>query len=191
MRCKGVLFGACLLWPFMLQAAEPAPQKQENYTQFYTGKKKDDLKPFLQVLDELPPHYRNFVLNYRLAKTEQDVELLNSLFHPASLICDEDWRADYYAGLREFYLTETLPKSFDILFQPIPEAKQWPLKQKLELPVAPTHVMYIEYAEGEYREGLQRYLREEQEPAPRLYEVLKCPSRRTIEAMREAADVAE
>jgi hypothetical protein len=67
---------------------------------------------------------------------------------------------------------------------PIDAAKQSALQKRLGFPAIPTHVMFIEYGEGENIEGLQRYLREEAKPTRRLYELVKCPDDATLKAFR-------
>lgn len=161
----------------------PPQGEREDYANYYIETKRDGLEPFWKASVSMPKHQKQFVLNYRDVRLKKDAELLETILHPASKACENEMRKPYFESIREFYLTEEFPESFDIKFFPIPQEKRWPLKERLEFPVSPTHIMYIEYKNGEYVEGLQRFVREEQYPEPRFYELVKCPSEASMQAM--------
>ncbi len=137
-----------------------------------------------ELLPKLPKYQREFVENYVKVKRYQDDVLLRDLIHPESRKCENDDNVDYFDYLRYFYLHEELPEVFRLQIMEIDPKKQAALQKRLGMPAAPTHVMFIEYGEGKMIEGLQRFLREEKEPEPRLYELVKCPDEATLKAFR-------
>lgn len=165
----------------------PPQGEKEGFVNYYLEGKRDGLQPFWKALAGMQPHEKQFITDYRSAHINKDEKLLNSLFHPASRACDSGFRKPYYDGIREFYLNEYFPESFNLRFIPVQADKRWALKEKLELPAAPTHVLYIEYRDGEYIEGLQRFLREEEKPQKRFYELVKCPSEASMKQMEAEA----
>lgn len=170
--------------------AEDGPLKgdKEDYANFYIDGKRDGLMPYWRAVIGMPEHRKQFIENYRDVRQNKDAKLLESLIHPSSKACENEMRAPYFEGLREFYLTEHFPEVFKIKFFALPKEKRWALKQRMEFPEAPTHIMYIEYQDGEYIEGLQRFLREEEYPEKRFYELVKCPSEASMKVMREDAE---
>ena len=185
--CAGI---ACLLFSTLTLAKDaPLEGKEEDYANYYIGVERKGLLTFTEALDQLTPHEKQFLLDYRAVRVEKDEKRLETLIHPDSKACENEMRAPYFAGIREFYLTEFFPEeSFKVKYFPVQEEKQWSLKQRLEFPAPPTHILYIEYEDGEYIEGLQRYLREETYPEKRFYELVKCPSVASMEKMRLEAE---
>lgn len=166
-----------------------APEDTANY---YIGVKRDGLQPWWKAKVNLAKHEREFVENYRDVRKNKDEKLLAEVLHPATKACENEMRAPYFESMRDFYLNEYFPDAFEVKIFPVQPDRRWELKQRLEFPVAPTHVLYIEYQDGQYKEGLQRYLREEEYPEKRFYELMKCPSEESMEAMiREAEARAE
>lgn len=176
-----------LALPLHAQQADAPPEgAPEDYVNYYLDQKRDGLKPFLEA--DLQPHESSFIMDYRLVRKDKDIELLNRIIHPASLACENEMRAPYFEGIREFYLNEYFPDDFELKYFPLNEDKGWELKNRMEFPVSPTHILYIEYRDGQYKEGLQRFLRFEEYPEPKLYELVKCPSEASMEAMRSDAE---
>ncbi|GEM_PF-5416835 len=172
------------------QVAGDAPPQgdPEDYANYYLGVERKGLEPFWKASVNMPKHQSEFVMNYRDVRQKKDKKLLEEIIHPASKACETEDRADYFATIREFYLNEHFPETFKIKFFSLAEEKRWPLKQRLEFPAAPTHIMYIEYKDGEYIEGLQRFVREEDYPEKRFYELVKCPSETSMAKMRAEAE---
>jgi hypothetical protein len=176
------LFILLFLFPVLASAQE---KPKEDYANYYLGvNKREGMETFWKA--DLTDAQTQFILDYRQVRVKKDRELLDRLIHPASLACENEMRKDYFIGMRHFYLNESFPRDFKVKFFPVPEEKQWPLKRRMEFPEAPTHILYIEYKDGEYTEGLQRFLREEED---RYFELTRCPSRKTLEKM--AAEAAE
>jgi hypothetical protein len=142
-----------------------------------------------ELLPKLPAHQREFVENYVKVKKFKDDALLKELIHPESRKCENEDNVDYYDYLRYFYLHEELPEVFRLQIMKIDSNKQKYLQERLGYPEKPTHVMFIEYGEGENIEGLQRYLREENTPRKRMYELVKCPDAKTLRQFREQMQV--
>ena len=177
------------LFVFSVQAVDAPPQGEpEDYANYYTGVKKDGLQPFWKALPNMSEHEKNFIVSYREMHKSKDAEILETLIHPSSLACEDDLRAPYFASMREFYLTENFPKTFEMKYFPIESEKRWPLKLRMEFPVAPTHILYIEYKDDGYVEGLQRFLRLEEYPQRRFYELIKCPSEASMKTMIQEAE---
>ena len=187
------LFSLLLLLTFMslptfAQEDAPPQGEKEGYANFYINGKRDGLELFWKAAETMQPHEKQFVLDYRAVRKDKNEELLEKLIHPASKACENEMRAPYFEGIREFYLNETFPEIFKIKFFPVAQEKRWPLKQRLEFPASPTHIMYIEYQDGDYIEGLQRFVREESYPEKRFYELVKCPSELSLNRMRIEAE---
>lgn len=187
------LIGFILMLCFALAAqAEEKASVPDKYTpdktNYYLQEKRTEASLVSEVLPKLPKHQREFVENYIKVKEFRDDVLLRELIHPASRACENEDNTDYYDYLRYFYLHEELPKQFRLQLMEIDPKKQEALQKRLQLPAIPTHVMFIEYqGEGDMVEGLQRYLREELKPQPRLYELVKCPDAATLEEFRRQA----
>ncbi len=183
---KAVFLCAVLLPMVALAAGQSVPNKYEkDLTNYYLTEARAKAPMVKEVLPKLPAHQREFVENYVKVKRFQDDVLLKDLIHPASRACENDENLDYFDYIRHFYLTEELPEEFRLQIMAIDKKKQWPLKQRLSFPVSPTHVMFIEYGEGQNIEGLQRYLREESSPKKQMFEVVKCPDATTLKEFRE------
>ena len=107
---------------------------------------------------------------------------LERVTHPASRACENDSNHDYFDNLRQFYLTEDLPYDYSLVVLQVKPEMQQKLKRRLQLPVPPTHVMYMEFGS----EGWQRFLRREVEDGKEsYYEVMKCPTPEMLQELRE------
>ncbi len=160
--------------------AKGAPEDTANY---YLGVKRDGLEPFWKASVSMAKHEREFVNNYRDVRLNKNAQLLEKMIHSASKACENEMRAPYFDSMREFYLNEPFPETFKVKIFPVQADRRWELKRRMEFPVAPTHILYIEYKDGEYTEGLQRYIREETYPEPRFFELMKCPSEKAMKEM--------
>lgn len=178
---------ACGLFALSAYASEQSIPNQysPNLTNFYLAKPREKADYVKDVLPKLPKHQREFVENYVKVKRFQDDVLLKDLIHPASRACENDENLDYFDYIRWFYLTEELPEIFRLQILEIAPDKTEALKKRLGYPIAPTHVMFIEYGEDNRIEGLQRYLREERKPVKRIYELVKCPDAETLKTFRQ------
>lgn len=178
-----------LLWNMCAVAEDAPPQgPREDYANYYINTKREGLEPFSTASKTMPEHWSKFIFDYRDMHKDKDAALLDSLIHPASNACDDDLRHPYFESMREFYLNEPLPDGFKVKYFPIAPGRAWELAKRLEFPVLPTHILYIEYQDGEYVEGLQRFIREETSPEKRMYEVMKCPSEASMKAMQAEAE---
>ena len=161
------------------------PKDTANY---YIGVKRDGLEPFWKASVTMAKHEREFVTNYRDVRLNNNAELLEEMLHPASKACEDELRKPYFDSMRYFYLNEEFPETFKVKIFPVQKDRRWALKERMEFPVAPTHILYIEYKDGEYIEGLQRFVREENYPEKRFYELVKCPSEASMTKMRAEAE---
>jgi hypothetical protein len=158
---------------------------QQDTTNYYLQENRPKAPLASEVLPKLPAHQRQFVNDYVKVRHFRDDVLLADLIHPASRRCENDSNRDYYDYLRMFYLTEEIPAVFRLQILEIDPKKQDALQRRVQMPLPPTHVMFIEYGEGQNIEGLQRYLREEKEPKLKLYELVKCPDEATLKEFRQ------
>ena len=176
-----------------LQPQKPLTPGDFNSDQanFYLQKVKPRAPRADQVKAELEPHQRQFIERYERVKWYKDADMLEEIIHPASKACENDKNADYFHYIRQFYLNETLPREYHLQLMPVAEDKQWALKERLDFPLPPTHLLYMEYKDGEFIEGLQRFLREEEYPEKRLYEIIKCPDAETLEQFHQQQDLVD
>ncbi len=172
----------------IIETDAPQSGEAESYANYYLDTKRDGLEPFWKAAVKFKLHENNFIVNYRDMHKNKDSALLESLIHPTSKLCENEMRKPYFDSMREFYLTEKFPNDFKVKYFPIDAQKGWELKQNQEFPVAPTHILYIEYKDGDYVEGLQRFIRYEEYPEPTMYEVLKCPSEASMAQMAAEAE---
>lgn len=170
---------------------KPPKMDPVDSANYYIGVKRDGLEPFWKASVNMPDHEQQFIVNYRDVRKDKDAKLLETLIHPASKACDDGKRAMYFESMRDFYLNETFPDDFKVKLFPVQPSRRWALKERMEFPVAPTHILYIEYKDEGYIEGLQRFIREEASPEKRLYEVMKCPSEASMQAMIVEAERRE
>lgn len=191
-----ILFSSIVLLAFSAsaqqgkEAGNPADYDEEK-TNYYLSKKREKPELAEVVIPMLPAHQRTFVEGYQKVKRQKDKKVLESIIHPASKACESDKNRDYFDYMREFYLTEELPEGYRLQILVVDEEKRWPLKLRLGMPLAPTHVMYMEFRNGDDIEGWQRYLREETYPQPALYELVRCPDQETLERFRSGDGLVE
>jgi hypothetical protein len=171
------------LWALLVVWALPVYAQNnlfgENTEDYLLGRRSRS-QPIQQVFSKMPKHLQNFVSAYEKVKRLSDTELLETLIHPASLACENEKTKLYFDTMRQFYLSEELPWDYEIGVYEVRRDMRDKLKRRLRVPVAPTHVMYIEFEDM----GWQRFLREEAEPEPRFYEVIKCPTPSMIEDIK-------
>lgn len=172
--------------PVWAEKPLPNPDKySKEMTNHYLAEGRPKAPLASELLPKLPKHQREFVENYVKVKRFKNDVLLRDLIHIESRKCENDENVEYYDYLRDFYLNEELPEVFRLQMMEIAPHKQQALQKRLGYPVAPTHVMFIEYGEGENIEGLQRYLREETKPKKQMFEVVKCPDAATLKQFYE------
>ncbi len=190
--------GANFAWAVSYLDNTPPPKYDDSKTNYYLQQLKGKrLKLASEVKKSLPPHMLDFVNKYEQVRLYKNEDMLAELIHPASKACEEDYNTEYFAQIRYFYLTEKLPAGYRLEILPVREDKQWELKNKLGTPLPPTHVMYIEFKIADNEdgsieiEGWQRFLREETFPEPRMYELVRCPTREDMKIMREQANPSQ
>jgi len=169
-------------------ASPPPPPEPDAYDQeksnYYLMEAREKSKLATDIMQELPAHYREFVQRYERIKWYKDMDALEAVIHPASAACENEENKAFFDYMRYFYLSESLPKGYRLQIMPVDRQKRWALKERLSLPLPPTHILYMEFRVENHVEGIQRFLREETEPETRLYELVKCPDAETLEQFK-------
>lgn len=163
----------------------------KDKTNHYLTELKKDLPKDTEFKASLPDHFKDFIEKYERIKWYKDIDALEDTIHPASNACENERNRDYFGYIREFYLSEILPREYHAKLIEVDKEKQWKLKERLNFPLPPTHILYIEYKDGNYIEGLQRFLREETYPKLRVYELVKCPDEETLKQFRAREGIVD
>ena len=176
-----ILFLPLVLLTAPLWAQQPLPTDNTEY--YLVGGKRVESKPIEEVFPSLSPHAKAFVAEYERVKWRKDKEALDRIIHPLSKACETEDNKDFFDAMRNYYLSEDMPDGYDFSLVEVKREMREALKRRLQMPIAPTHVMYIEFMGT----GWQRFLREETDPETkklRFYELVKCPSERMLREWR-------